>query len=109
MDILSINIQAFIFGKLDAPSVLMVCIVLLIFIVTWGINRISILRIRKSSDQSKEISSIMQHTLDIGNSYVVCLDVRRQHAHNIHGHLLPEDGMDYQESFEMIHPNDRKI
>ena len=109
MDILFVIIQSSIFSGLDATSVLMVCIILFIFIVTWGVNRISILRIRKNAEQSKEISSIMQHTLDISNSYVVCLDVRLRHAHNIHGNLLPEDGMTYEESFEMIHPNDRDI
>lgn len=108
MDILFIIIQASVFKGLDGTSVLMVCIILFIFIVIWGVNRISILRIRKIADQSMEISSIMQHTLDISNSYVVCLDVRLKHAHNIHGDLLPEDGMTYEEGFELIHPSDRK-
>ncbi len=51
----------------------------------------------------------MQHTLDMGKNYVLMLDIRQQHAINIHGHLLPDKGMGYQESLELIHPDDRSI
>jgi len=81
--------------------------VTMVFIVTWAINRISILRIRKKSDQTKEISAIMQRTLDIGHNNVLKLDLRRKYAKNLHGDLIPKEGMSYEESINQIHPDDR--
>lgn len=95
------------FSSLDIPSVMMVSIVFIIFVASWGINRLSILRIRKGADQSKEISTIMQHTLDISNNYIVCLDLIRRYGHNLHGNMLAEEGMSYEDSFQQIHPDDR--
>ena len=95
------------FSSLDTPSVMMVSIVFIIFVASSGINRLSILRIRKGADQSKEISTIMQHTLDISNNYVVCLDLIRRYGHNLHGNMLAEEGMSYEDSFQQIHPDDR--
>ena len=83
--------------------------VLIVFLATVGINRISILRIRKRVRKAKEISTIMQHTLDISKNYVLKLDIQQQYAINLHGNLLPEEGLGYEESFEMIHPDDRAI
>ena len=85
------------FSSLDIPSVMMVSIVFIIFVASSGINRLSILRIRKGADQSKEISTIMQHTLDISNNYVVCLDLIRRYGHNLHGNMLAEEGMSYED------------
>ena len=56
-------------GFLDTPSVLMVTLTALAFLVTWGINRISILRIRRRVKESKEIYDIIQHTLDVNANY----------------------------------------
>ena len=93
----------------DAIYVVMLLVALLAFIATIGINRIVILRIKERTKGVQDISTIMQHTLDISNSYVLKLDVRKRHAINLHGNLLPEDGLGYEESFEMIHPDDRHI
>ena len=93
----------------DLPSLLMVFVVCIAFVIAWAVNRISLLRIRQSVDKIKETSTIMQHTLDMGKNYVLMLDIRQQHAINIHGHLLPDKGMGYQESLELIHPDDRSI
>ena len=94
---------------LDVSSVLMVVVTGIAFVITWAVNRISLLRIRQGVDKIKETSAIMQHTLDMGKNYVVKFDLRQRHAVNMHGHLLPDSGMDYQESFEMIHPDDHHI
>lgn len=93
----------------DAIYVVLLFVVLIVFLATVGINRISILRIRKRVRKAKEISTIMQHTLDISKNYVLKLDIQQQYAINLHGNLLPEDGLGYEESFEMIHPDDRAI
>ena len=91
----------------DVITLLMVMMVTMVFIVTWAINRISILRIRKKSDQTKEISAIMQRTLDIGHNNVLKLDLRRRYAKNLHGDMMPKEGMSYEESINQIHPDDR--
>ena len=109
MTILLSHIQTLLAIELDVSSVLMVTITCIAFVVAWGLNRISLLRIRQGTDKIKETSAIMQHTLDMGKNYVLKLDIRRQHAVNLHGDLLPEEGMGYEESFEWIHPDDRQI
>ena len=93
----------------DLPSILMVFVVCIAFVIAWAVNRISLLRIRQSVGKIKETSTIMQHTLDMGKNYVLMFDIRQQHAINIHGHLLPDKGMGYQDSLELIHPDDRSI
>ena len=93
-------------GFLDTPSVLMITLTAMAFIITWGINRISIQRIRRRVMESKEINDIMQHTLDVNDNYVVRLDLRQRWGYNLHGHFLPEEGMGYEESFKYMHPED---
>ena len=109
MKILLANISATAITAENAIYVVMLFVALLAFFATIGINRISILRIRKRVRKAQEISTIMQHTLDISHNYVLKLDVGRQYAINLHGNLLPEEGLGYEESFEMIHPDDRII
>jgi len=109
MKLILANIFAMAVTAQDAVYVVLLFVALLAFIATVGINRISILRIRKRVRKAQEISTIMQHTLDISNNYVLKLDVGRRHAINLHGNLLPEGGMGYEESFELIHPDDRAI
>ena len=95
-------------GFLDTPSVLMITLTALAFIATWGINHISILRIRRRVKESKEINDIMQHTLDVNANYVVRLDLRQRWGYNLHGNFLPEAGMGYEESFKYMHPEDQQ-
>ena len=110
MDILIfIYILAFADGKFDTTSLLMVLIALTAFAFTWAINRISILRIRKSVSQNTEISDIMQRTLDISNNFVLRLDLREKRAYSLHGHLLPREGISFQEGLDYIHPDDHHI
>ena len=109
MKILLAEITAMAITAQDAIYVVLLFVVLIAFFATVGINRISILRIRKRVRKAKEISTIMQHTLDISKNYVLKLDVQQRYAINLHGSLLPEKGMGYKESFEMIHPDDRDI
>ena len=94
---------------LDFPSVIMVFVTIIAFVIAWALNRITLLRIRKGADKIKQTAAIMQHTLNMGKNYVLMLDIRQRHAVNIHGDLLPEEGMSYEESFELIHPDDRHI
>ena len=109
MKILLANILAQTITGQDTLYVVLLFVALIAFFATVGINRISILRIRKRAAQAKEISTIMQHTLDISNNYVLKLNIRERYAINLHGNLLPDEGMGYEESFQMIHPDDRHI
>ena len=109
MTILLSHIKILAAIPLDVLSVLMVVVIFIVSVITWAVNRISLLRVRQGVGKIKEISAIMQHTLDMGKNYVLMLDIRHQHAINIHGHLLPDSGMDYEESFELIHPDDRHL
>ena len=92
---------------IDNISILIVLLVVFLFILTWGFNRISILRIRRKSEQAKDLSIIMTHTLNMSNNSVLRLSIRDHFAVNMHGNFLPEEGMSYEESLNYIHPEDR--
>lgn len=94
---------------LDVSSVLMLMVICIALVLVWAVNRISLLRIRQDVDKIKEKSAIMQHTLDLSKNYVLKLNIRHQHAINLHGHLLPDEGLGYEESFQLIHPDDHEI
>ena len=91
---------------IDIWSILLMMLVTIIFLATWAFNRLVLLRLRKKAANSQDISAIMQHTLEIGHGYVVRLNVAAQQAYNLHGDLLPPEGMNYQESFKCIPPED---
>ena len=61
---------------IDNISILIVLLVVFLFILTWGFNRISILRIRRKSEQAKDLSIIMTHTLNMSNNSVLRLSIR---------------------------------
>ena len=92
--------------NIDGMSLLMTAMVIIAFIVCWGVNRISILRIRKNADRIKDMSAIMKHTLNLNGDSVLRLSVAEQCAFNIHGNFLPEKGMTFVESKKYIHPDD---
>ncbi len=102
--ILSNSIQSV---GVDSMSVLMTFLTFLAFAIGWAVNRISILRIRKNSARTKELSTIMQHTLNTSNNYVLRLNLVDRYAVNMHGDFLPPEGMGYEESLNYIHPDDR--
>lgn len=92
---------------IDSVSILIVMFVFFLFILTWGFNRISILRIRHKSEQAKDLLVIMKHTLNMSNNSVLKLSIQDHYAVNMHGNFLPEAGMSYEESLNYIHPDDR--
>ena len=106
---LSFIISAVSFNTNSMISFILVLLVLVVFFATWAINRISVLRIRNTVRSTKEISNIMERTLEISHNYVVRLDVHEQRGYNLYGNLLPEDGMSYQEGYNTIHPEDHQI
>jgi PAS domain S-box-containing protein len=93
--------------EVQGISVLMVLSVIVIFIISWVINRISILRIRKNTESIKDLSTVLQHTIHVSNNYVVRLSMQEHMGYNLHGDFLPKEGMSYEESLEYIHPDDK--
>ena len=96
-------------ADVQSISMLMVLVVLIIFIISWVFNRISILRIRKNTDRIKDLSTVLQHTLKVSNNYVVKLSMQERMGYNLYGDFLPKEGMSYEESLDYIHPKDRDI
>ena len=96
-------------GGVQSVSMLMVLVMLIIFLISWVFNRISILRIRQKTAHVKDLTTVLQNTLKINNNYVIKLSLMDRMGTNLHGDFLPEEGMSYEESLEYIHPNDRAI
>ena len=107
MEILAnILLTGFLRGSVDAVSVMMTLLTVIVFAICWGLNRISILRIRKNTRRAREISTVMKQTLNLSGDYVLRLSLADRLAHNLHGDFLPENGMTYEESRDYMHPDD---
>ncbi len=107
MEILAnILLTGFLRGSVDAVSVMMTLLTVIVFAVCWGLNRISILRIRKNTRRAREISTVMKQTLNQSGDYVLRLSLADRLAHNLHGDFLPENGMTFEESRDYMHPDD---
>ena len=107
MEILAnILLTGFLRGSVDAVSVMMTLLTVIVFAICWGLNRISILRIRKNTRRAREISTVMKQTLNLSGDYVLRLSLADRLAHNLHGDFLPENGMTFEESRDYMHPDD---
>ncbi len=93
---------------IEGVSILIVSIAMLVFIFSYGVNRITLLRIKKNKKRSQDLSLIMQHTLKMSRNYVLKLSVLEQWGYNLQGNFLPDEGMSYQESLGYIHTDDRQ-
>ena len=96
-------------SEVQGVAMLMVCAVIIIFIISWIINRISILRIKQDTEQIRDLSTVLQHTLNVSGSKVLRLRPQDQMGFNLHGDFLPEEGMSYKDSLRYIHPDDRQF
>ena len=92
--------------NIDKVSILIVMLASLLFLLTWGINRISIQRIRHKTERTKDLSFIMRHTLNMSNNYILRLSIPDHYGVNMNGNFLPNEGMTYEESLNYIHPDD---
>ena len=107
MEILAnILLTGFLRGSVDAVSVMMTLLTVIVFAICWGLNRISILRIHKNTQHAREISTVMKHTLNLSGDYVLQLSLADRLGHNMHGDFLPENGMTFEESRDYMHPDD---
>ena len=96
-------------NSVDTVSILIMLLMLFLFVLTWGFNRISTLRIRRKSEQANDLSMIMKHTLNMSHNQVLRLSLSDRYGMNMHGHFLPDEGMSYEESITYIHPDDRDV
>ena len=96
-------------NSVDTVSILIILLMLFLFVLTWGFNRISILRIRRKSEQANDLSMIMKHTLNMSHNQVLRLSISERYGMNMHGHFLPDEGMSFEESITYIHPDDRDV
>lgn len=107
MEILAnILLTGFLRGSVDAVSVVLTLLAIIVFAICWGLNRISILRIRKNTRRAREISTVMKQTLNLSGDYVLRLSLADRLAHNLQGDFLPENGMTFEESRDYMHPDD---
>ena len=107
MEILAnILLTGFLRGSVDAVSVMMTLLTVIVFAICWALNRISILRIRKNTRRAREISTVMKQTLNLSGDYVLQLSLADRLAHNLQGDFLPENGMTFEESRDYMHPDD---
>lgn len=83
-------------------------IILTVVIAGTILNRVTLYNIRKNAWRAKEITTIMQRTLN-ENSYVVRLNLQEHKAVNLYGNFLPAEGMTYEESLAYVHPDDRLL
>ena len=93
-------------GKVDSISLTLTLLAVIAFLLCWGINRISVLRIRKSAWRTNESATIMKQTLNQTGDYVLRLSLADKLGHNLHGNFLPAKGMGFYESRQYIHPDD---
>ena len=107
MNILLTDITTNSHYAVQSVSMLMVLVVIIVFIISGVLNRISILRIRKNTDRIKDLSTVLQQTLNLSGNSIVKLSMQDHMGYNMHGDFLPKDGMSYEDSLEYIHPNDR--
>jgi len=95
--------------EVQGISMIMVLTMIIIFALSWILNRISIRRIRQKSEQIKDLSTVMRHTLNVSGNSVVKVNMHTGLISNMHGEFLPEEGINFQESYDYIHPDDLQM
>lgn len=95
--------------EVQGITILMILTVSLVFIMSWAVNRISILRIRKNTEKIQELHTVLQHTLNISHNYALKFSTHDRMGYNLHGDFLPEGGLDFESSLQFIHSEDRPL
>lgn len=95
-------------SEVQGVTMLMVLTIFIVFILSWAVNRISILRIRKDAERIQDLSTVLQHSLNISRNYVVRLNMQNRVGYNLHGNFMPPEGISYEASLQYVHPEDRQ-
>lgn len=94
--------------SMNLPTLVMVLLTAFIFLTACVVNRIMSLHSHKKSSQARELLSILTHTLNHSSNYVLRMDVLERRIYNMHGQLLPNEGMTFEESLALVHPDERE-
>ena len=81
-------------------------IVLVLFIVMLVNNRLIVMRVRKRMRDSQFTSKMMEQAVKISDNNVVCYVPRDRHIYNLHGTLMPKEGVSVEKWKKHIHPDD---
>ena len=92
---------------MDTTTLVMVVIVTLVFVASIIVNAIGIRRFRRKSGKVRNVSSMMQHALELENIKVVRVLMAHKRIVNVHDDLLPKEGLSTKEYLEDVHPDDR--
>lgn len=92
---------------MDTTTLVMVVIVTLVFVASIIVNVIGIRRFRRKSGKVRNVSSMMQHALELENIKVVRVLMAHKRIVNVHDDLLPKEGLSTKEYLEDVHPDDR--
>ena len=93
---------------LDPTSIVTITVVMAVFIAVNITNLIINHRVRQTTKQVQDVTNIMQHAMEIGSIFVVRFDLAERHVTNIHGLLLPAEGMTLDDYTSHMHPDDRQ-
>ena len=97
-----------IIADMSLTAFLVVALVTMVFVATIVVNIVGVRRFREKSRQTRSVSSIMQHALDMEDIKVVRVKMAHRLIFNVHGNLLPENGITTAEYLEDVHPDDRQ-
>ena len=65
-------------------------------------------RVKNAVRNNQELEAMMHQAMNMGNYSVINYNLRHNHIYNVHGHILPKEGVTIEEMTEYIHPDDRK-
>jgi PAS domain S-box-containing protein len=92
-----------------SPIVLYITLgILLVAVVMYLLYRIIRNRVRTVVKRNEEIVLMMHQALNMGNYAVLENNLRQNKLYNLHGKVLPEEGLSLEEMMEHVHPDDRE-
>jgi signal transduction histidine kinase len=77
-------------------------------IVAFLLSRLIRNRVRNVTYRSSDINNMMSQALKMGNYFVAEYDIKNDICHNVHGSLLPEDGLTSKDIINRIPEDIRK-
>ena len=92
---------------LSSPAFVMAASVTLIFVAAIIVTTVIIRRFRRKSRQTRNVSRLMEHALDVEQIVVVKVIMSNARIINVHGSLLPEEGISTRAYLNDVHPDDR--
>ena len=76
-------------------------------IIMFLLSRLIRSRVRAAIHKSLELNQMMTQALSMGNFYIIEYDIKKDYIWNVHGHLLPDEGMNLDEYVSRVHIDER--